>query len=75
MALTEFIAPCGSIETTAPRQVRGMLSIRARFCFSPSISTVPFSTTNGERAVSEMIEPRVDLPLPDSPASPSTSPS
>ena len=39
VGLTEFIAPCGSMETTAPRQVRGILAPPPSSCTLPSISS------------------------------------
>ena len=75
VGLTAFIAPWGRKDTTEPRQMRSTLRLPPRSCTLPSISKVPLSTYSGGRAVREMMEPRVVFPQPDSPATPSTSPS
>ena len=79
VGLTAFIAPCGSIETTLPRNGRCRalepLSSVDRSMVSPSISIVPVSTYNGGWAIIASALTSVDLPQPDSPARPRIWPS
>ena len=70
--LSEFIEPCGTSAMPASRSRRIASSVRAD-SFSPSSHTSPPSMRPGGRIRRRMASAMVDLPEPDSPASPNRS--